>query len=67
LSFVGFRRYFDNEGYGDKTKYAGLANVKYGCRKYDDVVLYDENIVAIDAIKFKAKDPEQFSQKQIDR
>ena len=29
--------------------------------------MYNENIVAIDAIKFKAKDPEQFSQRLVDR
>ena len=29
LFFKGFRRYFDYDGYGDKTSYAGYTKVKY--------------------------------------
>ena len=67
LFLKGFRRHFNNIGYGDKTSYGGEAIEKYNKLVFKNEVLYDEQIVAIDAIKFKYKDPEQFHQTKIDR
>ena len=67
LFFKGFRRYFNNIGYGDKTSYGGEATEKYNKMVFKNEVIYDEKIVAIDALKFKHKDPEQFHQTKIDR
>ena len=67
LFFKGFRRHFNNKGYGDKTLYDGESTEKYSKMVFKNEVLYDEKIVAIDAVKFKYKDPEQFHQTKIDR
>ena len=54
LFFKGFRRYFDYNGYGDKTSYAGETETKYDkLVSGKNVIEFDEKIVGIDAISFK--------------
>lgn len=61
LAFTGFRRYFNHAGYGDTTSFKGKANNYYKFFEDKGVKLYNENIIAIDALKFKKGDMKQFS------
>lgn len=67
IGLVGFRQHFNYKGYKNTTEYNGKTNIKYQIIQNKDSKIYDEKIIAIDAIKFKSLDPIQFEQKLIDR
>lgn len=61
LAFTGFRRYFDYAGYGDNTSFKGKTNSYYKFYEDKGVKIFNENIVAVDAIKFKKGEMKQYS------
>lgn len=63
----GFRQHFDYEGYTNNTEYVGKADIKYKVIAVKGSRVYDENLLAIDAIKFPREDPAQFGQQYLDR
>jgi poly(ADP-ribose) glycohydrolase len=63
----GFRRYFECKGYANTTTYDGETNVKYSKFTDEKEIIYDEKILAIDAIKYKTDDDNQFRDQSINR